>query len=167
MDAGISLPNDPSDPTNAALTQSPIFDFLSQGGVGDLSALQRIAEMAEGTPDLLGTADSPGFTNVINFPDIQKVEITNKTLDVNSAVQGVVKTEPQGVVKVEQQGPISINFGGETLPVYVVSGQLMADFGDGALENLATRLADTEVGLAAVGLFSRVWQGGILERLQV
>ena len=70
---------------------------------------------------------------------------------MNSNVQGIVKTEPQGVVKVQQQGPITVNFGGQTLSVYVVGGQLMADFGDGALENLATRLADTEVGLSAVG----------------
>ena len=153
-DAGVSLMSDPTDPTNAALTQSPVFDFLSQGGAGDFLALQQIGElMGEPTPDLLqiGSEESPGFFNILNLPEIQKVEITNKTLDVNSAVQGIVKTEPQGVVKVEQQGPVSINFGGQTLPVYVVGGQLVADFGEGALETLATRLADTEVGLSAVG----------------
>ena len=80
-DAGVGFTSDSTDPTNAALTQSPIFDFLSQGGVGDFSALQRIAEMAEGTPNLaqVGSAESPGFFNILNLPETQKVEITNKT----------------------------------------------------------------------------------------
>ena len=150
--AGVAVPQTLNDRTNSFLP-----DVLTQGGLNQFTTFgnlgQRLDEMMGETPDLLqvGSEESPGFFNILNLPEIQKVEITNKTLDVNSAVQGIVKTEPQGVVKVEQQGPVSINFGGQTLPVYVVGGQLVADFGDGALETLATRLADTEVGLEAVG----------------
>ena len=40
--------------------------------------------------------------------------------------------------------------GGGTLPVYVEGGRLVADIA-GGLEGLAVQLADTEVGLRAVG----------------
>ena len=150
-EAGVAVPQTLEDRTNSFLP-----DVLTQGGLNQFSTfgnLDRQLASMEPTPDLLrvGSEESPGFFNILNLPEIQKVEITNKTLDVNSAVRGIVKTEPQGIVKVEQQGPISVNFGGQTLSVYVVGGQLVADFGDGALENLARRLADSEVGLLAVG----------------
>ena len=150
-EAGVASPQTIEDRTNSFLP-----DVLTQGGLNQFATsdnLDRQLASMEPTPDLMqiGSAESPGFFNILNLPEIQKVEVTNKTLDVKSDVQGIVKTEPQGVVKVEQQGPVSINFGGQTLPVYVVGGQIVADFGEGALENLATRLADTEVGLEAVG----------------
>ena len=62
VDAGVRFPNDPTDPTNAALTQSPIVDILGQGGLSlfanfdkidqNLQTLLDAQSQAQGTPDL-------------------------------------------------------------------------------------------------------------------
>ena len=66
LDAGVEFPNDPLDPTNAAFTQSPIQDILSQGGLSlfagfdainqNLEILQGLQRLAEPTPGSLTNA---------------------------------------------------------------------------------------------------------------
>ena len=152
-DAGVSLMSDPTDPTNAALTQSPVFDFLSQGGAGDFLALQQIAElMGEPTPDLLqaGSEESPGFFNILNLPEVQRVEVTNK-VQTETEIKGTVDVQQVGVVQVSQSGEWVMQLaGGGTIPVYVTGGQLVADISAG-ISGLAVALADEEVGLRSVG----------------
>ena len=62
-------------------------------------------------------------------------------------------------VNVKHVGALAVTQGGEfvtqlasgsTVPVYVQGGRLVADI-EGGLEGLAVQLADTEVGLRAVG----------------
>ena len=107
VDAGVRFPNDPTDPTNAALTQSPVNDILSQGGLDlfanfdkidrNLQTLLDAQSQAQGTPDLsvMGTSDNPiyikdvdaGVTRKVEVVNPQeKVEITNETLNVNANV---------------------------------------------------------------------------------
>ena len=100
IDAGVAFPNDPNDPTNAAFTESPIQDILSQGGLelfAGFDAIQKniadIAELIAPTPDLLGSAGNPSFTQIMNFPETQKVEITNETLNVQGQVDANITNE--------------------------------------------------------------------------
>ena len=155
-DAGVSLINDPTDPTNAALTQSPVFDFLSQGGVGDFSALQQIAEMMGETPDLLqvGSEDSPGFFNILNLPETQKVEVTNPIEIKNTVkIEGNVNAKQVGTFAVTQAGAFVVQLAsGATIPVFVQGGSVQIS---GGLEQLAVELDEVEVGLNALGALIR------------
>ena len=154
VDAGVGFTSDPTDPTNAALTQSPFFDILSQGGLGDFSTLHRIAEMAEGTPPLLGGADNPGFVSISNFPEIQKVEVTNK-VQTETEITNDVNVKHVGVVQVSQSGEFVVRLaGGGTLPVEVRGGRMVVDIG-GGLESLAIELDEVEVGLRDLGALIR------------
>ena len=174
VDAGVAFPNDPQDPTNAALTQSPIQDILSQGGLSLFAGFDNIdqnlqtlldaqSQQTQGTPDLSvipGTdpsnpmyivdvnRDTPRKVEVVN--DVRtKTEITNKTLNTN--VVNTVGVKQVGVVQVTQGGEWVMQLAsGSTVPVYVQGGRLVADIA-GGLEGLAVNLADTEVGLRAVG----------------
>ena len=172
VEEGVVFPNDPTDPTNAALTQSPIQDILSQGGISlfagfdnidrNLQTLLDAQSQAQGTPDLSiipGTDPSnPMYIVDVNRDTPRKVEIVggnvdakivNKTLDTN--VVNTVGVKQVGVVQVTQGGEWVMQLAsGSTVPVYVQGGRLIADIG-GGLEGLAVQLADTEVGLRAVG----------------
>ena len=172
VDAGVAFPNDPQDPTNAALTQSPIQDILSQGGLSlfagfdnidrNLQTLLDAQSQAQGTPDLSiipGTDPSnPMYIVDVNRDTPRKVEIVggnvdakivNKTLDTN--VVNTVGVKQVGALAVTQGGEFVVQLeGGGTLPVYVQGGRLSVDIA-GGLEGLAVNLADTEVGLRAVG----------------
>ena len=87
LDAGVEFPNDPLDPTNAAFTQSPIQDILSQGGLSlfanfdkidrNLQTLLDAQSQAQGTPDLsvMGTPDNPIYIRDIDAGAPRKVEI--------------------------------------------------------------------------------------------
>ena len=172
VDAGVAFPNDPQDPTNAAFTQSPIQDILSQGGLSlfagfdnidrNLQTLLDAQSQVQGTPDLSvipGTDPSnPMYIIDVNRDTPRKVEIVggnvdakivNKTLDTN--VVNTVGVKQVGVVQVTQGGEWVMQLtGGGTLPVYVQGGRLVADIA-GGLEGLALQLADEEVRLNAVG----------------
>ena len=172
VEEGVAFPNDPTDPTNAALTQSPIQDILSQGGISlfagfdnidrNLQTLLDAQSQAQGTPDLSiipGTDPSnPMYIVDVNRDTPRKVEIVggnvdakivNKTLDTN--VVNTVGVKQVGVVQVTQGGEWVMQLAsGSTVPVYVQGGRLIADI-SGGLEGLAVQLADTEVGLRAVG----------------
>ena len=149
MDAGVGFPNDPLDPTNAIFTESPIQDILSREGLGLFAGFDAIKQNLEtlqgagGAPDLMqiGSAESPGLFQYLRIcQKSRKFEITNKTLDilgsVKSDVQGIVKTEPARCRERCSSKVLFLSISeGQTLPVYVVGGQIVADFGDGALEN--------------------------------
>ena len=173
VDAGVAFPNDPQDPTNAAFTQSPIQDILSQGGLSlfagfdnidkNLQTLLDAQSQVQGTPDLSvipGTdpsnpmyivdvnRDMPRKVEVVN--DVRtKTEITNKTLNTN--VVNTVGVKHVGALAVTQSGEWVMQLsGGGTLPVRVEGGRMVVDIA-GGLEGLAVQLADTEVSLRAVG----------------
>ena len=173
LDAGVEFPNDPLDPTNAAFTQSPIQDILSQGGLSlfanfdkidrNLQTLLDAQSQAQGTPDLsvMPGADpsNPMYAHIVNQTPVQdvrvvndvrtKAEITNKTLDTN--VVNTVGVKQVGTFAVTQGGEFVVQLaGGGTLPVYVQGGRLSVDI-EGGLEGLAVQLADEEVRLNAVG----------------
>ena len=157
VDAGVRFPNDPTDPTNAALRESPITDVLSQPGLDLFAAQDRLMSLAQGLaghgPDLsqIGGAGSPLHikdvdisttrkVEVVNLPDLQKVQVTNE-----------VSVKQVGTVQVTQAGEWVLQLAsGATIPVYVQGGQITADIA-GGLEGLAIQLADEEVGLQAVG----------------
>ena len=161
VDAGVAFPNDPTDPTNAALTQSPINDILGQGGLSlfanfdkidqNLQTLLDAQQQTQGTPDLSvipGTDPSnPMYIVDVNRDTPRKVEIVNtpKMVVDGGVLDGVrnpVDVKQVGVVQVSQSGEFVVQLaGGGTLPVRV----------EGGLEGLAVNLADTEVGLRAVG----------------
>ena len=161
VDEGVQFPNNPTDPTNAALTQSPAIDILSQGGLELFAAFDNISKLLQSAqglagpgPDLsqIGGAGSPLHikdvdisttrkVEVVNLPETQKVQVINDKLNV----------EQVGVVQVTQAGEWVIQLAsGATIPVYVQGGHVTADIA-GGLEGLAIRLADEEVGLRAVG----------------
>ena len=170
LDAGVEFPNDPLDPTNAAFTQSPIQDILSQGGLSlfanfdkidrNLQTLLDAQSQAQGTPDLsvMGTPDNPIYIRDVDAGAPRKVEIVggnvdakvvNKTIDTNVVNQVAVKQT--GVVQVSQSGEFVVQLaGGGTIPVRVEGGHMVVDIA-GGLEGLSVQLADTEVGLRAVG----------------
>ena len=163
VDAGVGFPNDPTDPTNAALTQSPIVDILGQGGLSLLSSFDAIAQnleilqggAANAQPADLSqmpgsTPDNPVYIIDTSRPPVQKVEVMN-TVKTETKVMNDVNVKQVGVVQVSQSGEWVMQLaGGGTLPVYVQGGRLVADIA-GGLEGLAVNLADTEVGLRAVG----------------
>ena len=169
VDAGVTFPNDPQDPTNAAFTQSPIVDILSKAGLSlfaDFDNLQTLLDaqsQQQGTPDLSvipGTdpsnpmyiidvnRDTPRKVEVVN--DVRtKTEITNKTLNTN--VVNTVGVKHVGALAVTQSGEWVMQLAsGSTVPVYVQGGRLVADIA-GGLEGLAVQLADEEIRLNAVG----------------
>ena len=202
VDAGVEFPNDPTDPTNAAFTESPIQDILSRGGLGlfaGFDAIQKnletllqegatpagergdtaveadlaqigseerpgffnvvntaeIAELIAPTEDLLGSAGNPSFTQIMNFPETQKVEITNETLNVQGQVDANITNEvgvrQVGTFAVTQSGAWVMQLaGGRTIPVRVVGGRMEVDIASG-LEGLAIELDEVEVGLRALG----------------
>ena len=139
VDAGVAFPNAPLDPTNAALTQSPVNDILSQGGLDlfanfdkidrNLQTLLDAQSQAQGTPDLsvMGTSDNPiyikdvdaGVTRKVEVVNPQeKVEITNEALNVKAVVQNTVAVKQVGVVQVSQSGKWVMQLaGGGTIPV--------------------------------------------------
>ena len=124
-------------------------------GFFNLANLSEIAEILAPTEDLLGSAGNPSFTQIMNFPETQKVEITNETLNVEGSVkaevQNTVAVKQVGVVQVSQSGEFVVRLAsGETIPVYVEGGRIVADI-SGGLEGLAIDLADSEVSLRAVG----------------
>ena len=107
--------------------------------------------MSGETPDLLrvGSEESPGFFNVLNLPETQKVEVVGGKLDAN--VTNEVSVKQVGVVQVSQSGEFVVRLAsGGTIPVYVEGGRIVADI-SGGLEGLAVQLADSEVSLRAVG----------------
>ena len=172
VDAGVAFPNDPQDPTNAALTQSPINDILGQGGLSlfanfdkidqNLQTLLDAQSQVQGTPDLSvipGTDPSnPMYIKDVDAGVTRKVEVVggnvdanvvNKTLNTN--VVNTVGVKHVGALAVTQSGEWVMQLsGGGTLPVRVEGGRMVVDIA-GGLEGLAVNLADTEVGLRAVG----------------
>ena len=145
--AGIAAPQTLEDRTNSFLP-----DVLTQGGINQLGAQGRIAEMVEPTPDLLqaGSEESPGFFNILNLPEVQRVEVTNK-VQTETEIKGTVDVKQVGVVQVSQSGEWVMQLaGGGTIPVYVTGGQLVADISAG-IAGLAVALADEEVGLRYEG----------------
>ena len=167
IDEGVRFPNDPTDPTNAALTQSPIVDILSQGGLSLFAGFDNLQtlldaqlQQTQGTPDLSvipGTDPSnPMYIVDVNRDTPRKVEIVNtpKMVVDGGVLDGVrnpVGVKQVGVVQVSQSGEFVVQLaGGGTLPVRVEGGRMVVDIA-GGLEGLAVNLADTEVGLRAVG----------------
>ena len=183
IEAGVAFPNDPNDPTNAAFTESPIPNILGRGGITQFAAsdaiqqqfpvdlLQigseelpgffnvvntaEIAEILAPTEDLLGSAGNPSFTQIMNFPETQKVEITNETLNVQGQVDANITNEvgvrQVGTFAVTQTGAWVMQLaGGGTIPVRVVGGRMEVDIASG-LEGLAIELDEVEVGLRALG----------------
>ena len=163
VDAGVAFPNDPQDPTNAAFTESPIQDILGRGGLSlfaDLDAIKQNLEMLQGgatTPDLaqIGSAESPGFFNILNLPETKKVEVVNPQAKVEITnevlnVQGSVKAEVQNTVGVRQVGTFAVTQAGQFV-VQLASGDVIPVEIVGGLEGLAIDLADSEVSLRAVG----------------
>ena len=174
VDAGVTIPNDPLDPTNAALTQSPLFDILPQVGLSLLAGFDSIrqnlsegdfvidplhmeqaaAEAMQLTPDLSqmpGSSESnPGYFNILNLPEIQKVEVTNK-VQTETEVKGTVPVKHVGALAVTQGGEFVVQLAsGGTLPVIVQGGQMSVQI-SGGLEQLAIELNEIEVALLAVG----------------
>ena len=102
------------------------------------------------------TPDNPMYIIDTDRPEVQKVEIANtpKMVVDGGVLDGVrnpVDVKPVGVVQVSQSGEWVMQLAsGATVPVYVQGGRLVADIA-GGLEGLAVNLADTEVGLRAVG----------------
>ena len=148
--AGVAFPQTLDDRTNSFLP-----DVLTQGGLNQFSTFgnlgQRLDEMSGETPDLLrvGSEESPGFFNVLNLPETQKVEVVGGKLDAN--VTNEVSVKQVGVVQVSQSGEFVVRLAsGGTIPVYVEGGRIVADI-SGGLEGLAVQLADSEVSLRAVG----------------
>ena len=168
LEVGLAaIPTDPSDPTNQLLT-----DFTSTiggAGAGLLFDIQTAREYGEGSimrgdvdMSLMpgSTADNPAFVSLVNASEIQKVEVVGGSLDKVGSVGEVSKTvkiagdvnaKQVGVVQVSQSGQWVMQLAsGETVPVYVTGGQLVADLA-GGLEGLAVALADEEIRLSAVG----------------
>ena len=152
-----------------ALTQSPIVDILSQGGLSlfagfdniqrNLDLLQQgaanaqsvnLAEMpgsSAGNPLYILDAD-PNRVRKVEI--IGGVEVTNK-VQTETEVKGTVNVKQIGAVQVTQSGEWVMRLaGGGTIPVRVEGGRMVVDIA-GGLEGLAVNLADTEVGLRAVG----------------
>ena len=102
------------------------------------------------------TPDNPMYIINTGRPEVQKVEIVNtpKMVVEGGVLDGVrnpVDVKQVGVVQVTQSGEWVMQLAsGSTVPVYVQGGRLVADIA-GGLEGLAVNLADTEVGLRAVG----------------
>ena len=168
-DAGVAFPRTPEERTD-----SPIPDVLNQSGIDLFAGFDNVdrnlqtlldaqLQQAQETPDLSiipGTnpsnpmyiidvnRDAPRKVEVVN--DVRtKTEITNKTLNTN--VVNTVGVKHVGALAVTQGGEFVVQLaGGGTLPVYVQGGRIVADIA-GGLEGLAVQLADTEVGLRAVG----------------
>ena len=174
VDAGVAFPNDPQDPTNAAFTQSPIQDILSQGGLSlfagfdnidrNLQTLLDAQSQVQGTPDLSvipGTDPSnPMYIVDVNRDTPRKVEIVNtpKMVVDGGVLDGVrnpVDVKQVGVVQVSQSGEFVVRLaGGGTLPVIVQGGRMIVDIG-GGLESLAIELDEVEVGLRDLGALIR------------
>ena len=160
VDAGVSFPNDPQDPTNAALTQSPINDILSQAGLSLFAGFDSIQQQfsdlqAQMQPVDLSqmpgsTPDNPVYIIDTSRPPVQKVEVMN-TVKTETKVMNDVNVKQVGIVQVSQSGEWVMQLaGGGTLPVYVQGGRLSVDI-EGGIEGLAVQLADEEVSLRAVG----------------
>ena len=162
VEEGVAFPNDPTDPTNAALTQSPINDILGQGGLSLLSSFDAIAqnlEVLQGAANAQpadlsqmpgSTPDNPIFIIDTSRPPVQKVEVMN-TVKTETKVMNDVNVKQVGVVQVTQGGEWVMQLAsGSTVPVYVQGGRLVADIA-GGLEGLAVQLADEEIRLNAVG----------------
>ena len=145
-----AVPNDPTDPTNAALTQSGLPELLGQQGLGLLNALQMVAHNNEGSimhPGVdmslmpgVGSAENPGFFNILNLPEKQeitgKVEITNPYLEV----KGKVKAEIEGQVKAEITNELIRVAVADVVRTFVEGGQVNANFSEGELNALANAL---------------------------
>ena len=166
LSEGVAFPRTPEERADSfipdVLNQSGIDLFAGFGNIDrNLQTLLDAQSQAQGTPDLsvMGTPDNP----TIHIRDVdagvpRKVEIVggnvdakvvNKTLDTNVVNQVAVKHV--GALAVTQGGEFVVQLaGGGTLPVYVQGGRIVADIA-GGLEGLAVQLADSEVGLRAVG----------------
>ena len=101
------------------------------------------------------SAGNPIHIVDVNRGETQKVEVVGGRLEVagkvDANVTNQVNVKHVGSIAVTQGGEFVVQLqGGGTIPVYVEGGRLVADI-EGGLEGLATRLADTEVGLRAVG----------------
>ena len=164
-DAGVAFPRTLEDRTD-----SPIPDVLNQSGINlfagfdnidrNLQTLLDAQSQAQGTPDLsvMGTPDNPIYIRDVDAGAPRKVEIVggnvdakvvNKTLDTN--VVNTVGVKQVGTFAVTQGGEFVVQLaGGGTIPVRVEGGRMVVDIA-GGLEGLAVQLADTEVGLRAVG----------------
>ena len=160
-DAGVLLPQTLEDRTNSFLP-----DVLSQGGINQLANLENADRNLALMQDLQANAQpadlslmpgsseaNPMYAHIVNQPPVQeirgKVEITNKTIDAN--VVNTVGVKQVGTFAVTQGGEFVVQLaGGGTLPVRVEGGRMVVDIA-GGLEGLAVQLADTEVGLRAVG----------------
>ena len=168
LEEGVAFPRTPEERTDSFIP-----DVLNQSGIDLFAGFDNIdrnlqtlldaqLQQTQGTPDLSvipGTDPSnPMYIVDVNRDTPRKVEIAggnvdanvvNKTLDTN--VVNTVGVKQVGVVQVTQGGEFVVQLaGGGTLPVYVQGGRLVADIA-GGLEGLAVQLADTEVGLRAVG----------------
>ena len=103
VEAGVVFPNDPQDPTNAAFTQSPIQDILSQGGLSLFAGFDAINQnlqtlldsQAQGTPDLSvmpgGDPSTPMYAHILNQtepPAVQKVEVVGGKVNANVHKRG-------------------------------------------------------------------------------
>ena len=122
LDAGVEFPNDPLDPTNAAFTQSPIQDILSQGGLSlfanfdkidrNLQTLLDAQSQAQGTPDLsvMGTPDNPIYIRDIDAGAPRKVEIVGGNVDAK-VVNKTINTNVVNQVAVKQAGVVQVTQG--------------------------------------------------------
>ena len=160
VEEGVAFPNDPTDPTNAALTQSPINDILGQAGLSLFAGFDSIQQQfsdlqAQMQPVDLSqmpgsTPDNPMYIIDTSRPPVQKVEVMN-TVKTETKVMNDVNVKQVGVVQVTQGGEWVMQLAsGSTVPVYVQGGRLVADIA-GGLEGLAVQLADEEIRLNAVG----------------
>ena len=161
VEAGVVFPNDPQDPTNAAFTQSPIQDILSQGGLSlfagfdnidrNLQTLLDSQAYAQGAPDLSqmpGTSEgTPMYAHIVNQPPVQDVRVVNEVDvkgEVNANVKGTVDVKQVGVVQVSQSGEWVMQLAsGQTIPVYVQGGSVQASLSQGGISTLA-ELIDVE-----------------------
>ena len=139
-------------PSAPGLDEAPI--GLGNESLDILNTLVNLRDLAGPTPNLAAgfgdSASNPLFASIVNQKDVQKVEIVKGQVDAN-VTNDKLKVEQVGTVQVTQSGEWVMQLSnGQTVPVYVEGGRLVADI-EGGLEGLATSLADTEVGLRAVG----------------
>ena len=106
VDAGVAFPNDPTDPTNAALTQSPINDILSQAGLSLFAGFDSIQQHFSDLQTQMqpvdlsqmpgSTPDNPMYIIDTSRPPVQKVEVMN-TVKTETKVMNDVNVKQVGV----------------------------------------------------------------------
>ena len=167
VDAGVSFPTNPQDPTNQALVNSPLLDILTQPGLSLFAGFDNIQRNLEflqhgmENTQPVNLAEMPGisegnplYAHIVNqqkTPDVQKVQLVGGKLDEVGKINNTVSVKHVGSLAVTQGGEFVVQLaGGGTIPVHVEGGRLTVDLA-GGLESLALDLADQEVSLRAVG----------------